>query len=168
MSTSQLCRYSLAAGAAFVGIGMLIEGIVVTGVLCLATALLLLPMLYRVLYIDSNEVQLLSPLIFVVISLFSFVMYTGVPEAHTVPLTVVYSTSVSDVSTITTMPSSADATHTTAVTVTTRETQSIVYRTPSGKRYHYNAECGGENSYEISFEDALSSGLTPCKKCAGG
>ncbi len=42
----------------------------------------------------------------------------------------------------------------------------LVYRTPSGKRYHYDPECGGKNSYEISLTEAKSAGLTPCGKCA--
>ncbi len=41
-----------------------------------------------------------------------------------------------------------------------------VYRTPSGKRYHLDAECGGKNSYQVTLEDATNSGLTPCNKCA--
>ncbi len=42
----------------------------------------------------------------------------------------------------------------------------VVYRTPSGKRYHLDAECGGKNSYPISMEEANENGLTPCAKCA--
>ena len=41
-----------------------------------------------------------------------------------------------------------------------------VYRTPSGKRYHLDAQCGGKNSYRITFEKALKAGLTPCGNCA--
>ena len=41
-----------------------------------------------------------------------------------------------------------------------------VYRTPSGKKYHWDAECGGKNSYSVTMEDALNAGLTPCSKCA--
>lgn len=41
-----------------------------------------------------------------------------------------------------------------------------VYRTPKGKRYHFDPDCGGKNSYSISMEDAKNSGLTPCAKCA--
>ena len=41
-----------------------------------------------------------------------------------------------------------------------------VYRTPSGKKYHFDPDCGGKNSYQITLEDAKSLGLTPCKKCA--
>lgn len=41
-----------------------------------------------------------------------------------------------------------------------------VYRTPTGKRYHLDAECGGKNSFETTLQDATSSGLTPCSKCA--
>lgn len=40
-----------------------------------------------------------------------------------------------------------------------------VYRTPYGKRYHYDPECGGKNSYKITIEEAEKDGLTPCKKC---
>ena len=41
-----------------------------------------------------------------------------------------------------------------------------VYRTPSGKKYHLDAECGGKNSYSVTMQDALDAGLTPCAKCA--
>jgi len=41
-----------------------------------------------------------------------------------------------------------------------------VYRTPSGKKYHSDAECGGKNSYTVNLTDAVKAGLTPCSKCA--
>lgn len=41
-----------------------------------------------------------------------------------------------------------------------------VYRTPSGKRYHLDPDCGGKNSYSTTLDSAISSGLTPCQKCA--
>lgn len=41
-----------------------------------------------------------------------------------------------------------------------------VYRTPTGKRYHFDAECGGKNSFETTLDEAIGIGLTPCKKCA--
>ena len=41
----------------------------------------------------------------------------------------------------------------------------MVYRTPYGKRYHYDPECGGKNSYSITMDQALKQGLTPCQKC---
>jgi len=41
-----------------------------------------------------------------------------------------------------------------------------VYRTPSGKKYHFDPECGGKNSYPITMEQAMGAGLTPCSKCA--
>lgn len=43
---------------------------------------------------------------------------------------------------------------------------SSVYRTPSGKRYHFDPNCGGNNSYETTLQKAKNAGLTPCKKCA--
>ena len=39
-----------------------------------------------------------------------------------------------------------------------------VYITPNGKRYHYDPDCGGENSYEVSINSV--GGRTACKKCA--
>ena len=36
------------------------------------------------------------------------------------------------------------------------------YRTPTGKRYHLDPNCGGKNSYRTTN----ISGLTPCSKCA--
>ena len=40
------------------------------------------------------------------------------------------------------------------------------YKTPTGKKYHQDYECGGKNSYEITFDQAKSLGLLPCSKCA--
>lgn len=189
MSTAHKCRYLLAAGAAFVGIGMLMEGVILTGVFFLMTAVLLLPVLYQLLYIDSNEVQLLSPIVFLVVAIFSFAMYNVVPKPYTIPPKIVYSDTVAQTSTFAAHTTAAPATTmiftttqtpvvstqaTTVITAvpttaqTASHTVSAVYRTPSGKRYHLDPDCGGENSYEVSFEDAESAGLTPCKKCAGG
>ena len=36
------------------------------------------------------------------------------------------------------------------------------YRTPTGKKYHLDPDCGGKNSYRTNN----ISGLSPCKKCA--
>ena len=47
-----------------------------------------------------------------------------------------------------------------------KTTGSIVYCTPTGKRYHRDPDCGGKNSTEIDLDKAISRGLTPCKKCA--
>lgn len=41
-----------------------------------------------------------------------------------------------------------------------------VYRTPSGKRYHLDPNCGGKNSYKTTLAAAKRAGLTPCSKCA--
>lgn len=43
-----------------------------------------------------------------------------------------------------------------------------VYATPSGKRYHLDSACPGENGREITWDEVAARGLTPCKKCAGG
>ena len=55
-------------------------------------------------------------------------------------------------------------------TTTERETTTAqpagrtVYITPSGKRYHYDPDCGGKNSYSVSIDNVGS--RTPCQKCA--
>ncbi len=41
-----------------------------------------------------------------------------------------------------------------------------VYRTPFGKKYHFDEECGGKNSFVVSLDEAQNAGLTPCSKCA--
>lgn len=46
------------------------------------------------------------------------------------------------------------------------ENGSTVYRTPSGKRYHLDPDCGGKNSSATTLDSAKASGLTPCQKCA--
>jgi len=45
-------------------------------------------------------------------------------------------------------------------------TYSGVYRTPTGKRYHFDIQCGGKNSFAITLTEAINAGLTPCAKCA--
>lgn len=41
-----------------------------------------------------------------------------------------------------------------------------VYITPTGTRYHYDDTCNGGKYIESTLKEALSFGLTPCKKCA--
>lgn len=41
-----------------------------------------------------------------------------------------------------------------------------VYVTPTGERYHYDADCAGKNASASTLEEAKARGLTPCKKCA--
>lgn len=45
------------------------------------------------------------------------------------------------------------------------DTGSGVYRTPTGKRYHFDPDCGGKNSYNVTMNQALAAGLTPCATC---
>ena len=40
-----------------------------------------------------------------------------------------------------------------------------VYCTKTGKRYHISESCAGKNAQEISLDEAIDKGLTPCKKC---
>lgn len=50
-------------------------------------------------------------------------------------------------------------------TSNTENNRDTVYKTPTGKRYHFSYICGGENGIEITLEEAISLGLTPCQKC---
>lgn len=40
-----------------------------------------------------------------------------------------------------------------------------IYRTPTGKCYHYDKECAGKNAIETTLTDAQNAGLTPCGTC---
>ncbi|MBQ8764733.1 MAG: hypothetical protein IJZ12_02285 [Clostridia bacterium] len=43
-----------------------------------------------------------------------------------------------------------------------------VYRTPTGKKYHFHPGCAGDNRIVTDIDEATSLGLTPCKTCADG
>lgn len=47
----------------------------------------------------------------------------------------------------------------------TQSTSRKVYRTKTGKKYHYDNNCNGGTYYEVTLEEAENAGLTPCKKC---
>lgn len=56
----------------------------------------------------------------------------------------------------------------TSFTVTITEgiaTDSIVYLSPTGKRYHKTVSHSGINAIEMTEEEALRTGKTPCKIC---
>lgn len=67
--------------------------------------------------------------------------------------------------TTTTTTTTTPTTTTTTTTTIVVETHEYVYRTKSGKKYHYENPCGNGTYYEVSFEEALSAGLEPCEKC---
>lgn len=50
----------------------------------------------------------------------------------------------------------------------TTQNERKVYRTKTGKRYHYDSHCNDGDYYEVTLSDAQNAGLTPCKKCVGG
>lgn len=41
----------------------------------------------------------------------------------------------------------------------------VVYVTPSGEKYHYSAECAGENAIQTTLYDANLMELDPCESC---
>lgn len=43
-----------------------------------------------------------------------------------------------------------------------------VYITRTGSKYHYDNNCNGGTYIESTLDEAVSLGLEPCKKCAGG
>ena len=49
-----------------------------------------------------------------------------------------------------------------------KEAYPVIYRTPTGKRYHFSPACAGENRIEINPDETELFRLTPCRKCAGG
>lgn len=65
-----------------------------------------------------------------------------------------------------TNPISTPESSTSTVNETADEYDWTVYKYNSGKRYHQDPNCGGENSIAITLEQAKKEGLTPCKKCA--
>jgi len=50
----------------------------------------------------------------------------------------------------------------------TNEDFFTVYRTPTGKKYHFDPFCAGDNRIATDIDEATLLGLTPCKKCADG
>ena len=49
-----------------------------------------------------------------------------------------------------------------------QETSRTVYITKTGKRYHYDGNCGNGEYIPSTLAEAEARGLTPCEKCAGG
>ena len=47
-------------------------------------------------------------------------------------------------------------------------TEEQVYVSKTGKRYHKSSKCSGGKYTQVPISEAISRGLTPCKKCAGG
>ena len=49
-----------------------------------------------------------------------------------------------------------------------QETSRTVYITKTGKRYHYDGNCGNGEYIPSTLAEAEARGLMPCEKCAGG
>lgn len=162
MSTVQKVRYMVAVVLAVLACGFFMEGEILIGIVCALSAVSLLPLLYQLLMIRSTEVQVLSPLVLMLTTLFLFYVFKSIPPPYDAPFKTTYHEYVAQ-TTVTTSESTA-TTQTTQPSTYAGET---VYRTPSGKRYHVDAFCGGENAYEVTVEEAMEAGLTPCKRCVG-
>ena len=54
---------------------------------------------------------------------------------------------------------------TTVKQTTAKGIPSVVYITPTGKKYHYSSTCNGGTYTAIKYADAIKKGYTPCKKC---
>ncbi len=53
------------------------------------------------------------------------------------------------------------------VTLTNASAETMVYVTPTGRKYHTH-KCGRGNYYQVTLSAAKARGLTPCAKCYGG
>ena len=74
------------------------------------------------------------------------------------------------VTTTTTNPTTVKPITTKRVPTTTTSKKVVnqgrkIYRTPTGKKYHYDNNCNGGTYYETTLEEAINSHLEPCKKC---
>ncbi len=96
-------------------------------------------------------------------------------ETTTEKTTVATTTTTTTEATTTTERATAAPTTTKKETTTKKQTTTqnapkgdgrTVYKTPTGKRYHFDPDCGGKNSTATSLDNAISLGLTPCQKCA--
>lgn len=98
------------------------------------------------------------------------VTVTGEEVTSKAPETTTQETTTNAPETTTAETTTVAETTTEKQTTTERETTTekpagrTVYITPSGKRYHYDPDCGGKNSYSVSIDNV--GGRTPCQKCA--
>ena len=87
-------------------------------------------------------------------------------DVSSVDNTTVTSRDMSDVSSEQDTVTSSKQETVSSVESDTATQSKTVYRTPTGKRYHLDPECGGKNSTATTLDAAVKQGLTPCKKCA--
>ena len=131
MSTSSMFRWLFAAIAVLLAAGLFLQGHCIAGVACLITAVLLPPTLYRWLSVDSAEVQIVSPLVFVFVAFVAFTVFDTMPLSYDAPYRTTY-----------TPPA--------VTTTSSAEDLESVYRTPDGKKYHRDAKCGGDTAYSVT------------------
>ncbi|MDE5770585.1 MAG: hypothetical protein K2I06_02990 [Ruminococcus sp.] len=83
----------------------------------------------------------------------------------TTTATTTTTTTTTTTNTTTTEETTTPAITTTVITNTVLPQEVHIYRTKSGKKYHYENPCGNGTYYEVTLEEALSAGLEPCEKC---
>lgn len=86
------------------------------------------------------------------------VFYTAKADTNTEP----YTSSTKNNNLLKNEPENTEAVETDVVKI---NDASIVYVTPSGKKYHLSKTCPGKNAKPITLEEAISSGRDACKKC---
>ena len=96
---------------------------------------------------------------------------TSQTDSQTTSQTTESTTTTTKKSTTTTKTTTKKTTTTTKKKTTTtqkndNDVSSMVYVTPTGKRYHSRI-CGNGDYYKVTLSEAKSRGLTPCKKCYG-
>lgn len=67
--------------------------------------------------------------------------------------------------TTTTMTTTTIITTVEEITTTEQIKSHHIYITKTGKKYHYDNSCNGGTYYEVTLDEALARGLTPCNKC---
>lgn len=90
-------------------------------------------------------------------------------EATTAEATTAEATTAEATTAPTTVPTTTTSTTTTATVPATTSASTTpvgrtVYITPSGKCYHYSADCAGKNAMARSLSD-VEGRYRPCKKC---
>ncbi len=54
---------------------------------------------------------------------------------------------------------------TTTISTMQNNSERVVYITRNGEKYHYNVNCGKNEYYKCTVQQAVDRGLEPCKKC---
>lgn len=94
--------------------------------------------------------------------------YTYTTQAETIDFNDIWETEAETVPETEYIPETTTEYIETTLEETTTENGITVYYTNTGKKYHYDNNCNDGKYFPCTLDKALSMGLDPCKKCAGG